>query len=149
MEFTLEETFDASPETVFAAVANIEAFGEWMPGFVSVNLLTEGETRLGTKFEETRKLYGKEAMESFEVTKFEPSHTYELTIDGSKGTTGKGFYVFTYSFAAEGSGTKMTMDAKITDMGKMGKLLGKIMIGSFKKAIDKDHKAIKAWIEPK
>ena len=149
MEFTLEETFDASPETVFAAVADIDSFGEWMPGFISVKKLTEGETRLGTKFEETRKMYGKEAMESFEVTKFEPPHTYELTIDGSKGTTGKGFYVFTYGFTPEGSGTKMTMDAKITDMGKMGKILGKIMVGSFKKAIDKDHKAIKDWIAAK
>lgn len=147
IEMNVSETFDAPPEQVFEAVADVERYGEWMPGFVSIEKLTDGDFGVGTEFRETRKVMGREGTEHFEVVGFEPGRRLELHIDGSKGTSGKGVYRFTYDFEREGEGTRMTMHGRIEGLKGVSKLLGKLFAGGMRKAIEKDHAALKAWIE--
>ena len=146
LTFELEERFDVPPAEVMAAMADLDNFKAWMPNFVSVEKLTDGEFGVGTKFRETRKMFGKAAAEEFEVTALEPGKRLELYIDGSKGASRKGWYRFTYTFENDGDGTKMHMDGTIGGMGWFFSLMSKLMAGTFKKAIAKDHEALRDYL---
>ena len=148
LTFTSEHRIDAPPERVFEAMTNPEGFGNWMQGFVRAERLTPGDFGVGTQFRETRKMFGKEATEHFEVTTCEPGKRLGLEVDGTKGTTGKGRYHFDYELEPTGTGTLVRTSAVI-DMpgGLLTKLLGKLMGGAFKKACDKDLVALKTYLE--
>ncbi|MDC3981747.1 SRPBCC family protein [Polyangium jinanense] len=148
LTFTSEHRIEAPPERVFAAMTSPDGFGNWMQGFVRAERLTPGDFDVGTQFRETRRMFGKEATEHFEVTSFVPAKRLGLKVDGTKGTTGKGEYRFDYEFEPAGAGTLLRTHAAI-DMpgGLFTKLIGKLMGGFFKKACDKDLLALKAFVE--
>jgi carbon monoxide dehydrogenase subunit G len=148
LSFTSEHRIDAPPERVFEAMTNPEGFGRWMQGFVRAERITPGDFGVGTQFRETRKMFGKEATEHFEVTACEPGKRLGLKVDGTKGTTGKGEFRFDYEFEPAGAGTRVRTRAEI-DMpgGLFTKIIGKLMKGAFKKACDKDLDALKAYVE--
>ncbi|MRG93396.1 SRPBCC family protein [Polyangium spumosum] len=148
LTFTSEHHIDAPPERVFAAMANPEGFGDWMQGFVRAERVTPGDFGVGTEFRETRKMFGREATEHFEVTTCEPGKRLGLRVDGTKGTTGKGEYRFVYDFEPAGTGTLLRTSAVIEMPGGLfTKIIGKLMGGAFKKACDKDLDALKAYVE--
>ncbi|WP_437836558.1 SRPBCC family protein [Sorangium sp. So ce1153] len=147
LRFTIEEQIDASPEEVFRLATDIDAFGDWMPNFVRAEKLTDGVVGKGAMWRETRKMFGKESTEQFEVTAAEPGKSLDLFIDGQKGTTGRGEYRFRYVFEPAGDGTLLKMDGEIAGMGWFMETLGRLFIGSFKKAVHGDLKALKSHLE--
>ena len=130
-------------------MVDLDSFQHWMQGLVRVDALTDGPVAAGSSWREVRRLYGKEGGEVFEVSAYEPPTRLNLYVDGSKGMTGKGWYRFNHTLAEAdgGAATLMTTDAEIEIPGLFFKLLGKVMIGSFRKAIEKDHQAFKAYLE--
>jgi carbon monoxide dehydrogenase subunit G len=92
-------------------------------------------------------MFGKEATEEFEVTGFEPPGRIGLRVDGSKGASGKGEFLFQYRLTPNGSGTKVHMDGEIRMPGWFSSLMGKLMVGAFRKACDRDMGALKMWLE--
>ncbi len=147
IRFQQIEHIAAPPEAVTAAIAAIGDYGAWMPNFVRVERLTEGPFGVGTQFRETRKMFGRDSTEHFEVVAFEPGRRVELFVDGTKGTMGKGAFRFAYTLAPEGGGTRMTVDGELSGLSRIGELFGKLFMGPMKKAIAKDHVALKAHIE--
>ncbi|HVK71263.1 MAG TPA: SRPBCC family protein [Polyangium sp.] len=148
ISFTSEHRIDAPPERVFEAMTHPEGFGDWMQGFVRAERLTPGAFGVGTEFRETRKMFGKEATEHFEVTTCVPGKRLGLRVDGTKGSTGKGEYRFDYDFEPAGTGTIVRTNAVI-DMpgGLFTKIMSKLMGGFFKKGCDKDLDALKTYME--
>jgi carbon monoxide dehydrogenase subunit G len=142
-----EETIAAPPERVFAALTNVEAMREWMPGFAGVELVTPGPFGKGTQFRESRKMMGHTATELFEVTVHEPPRTLEYFIDGTKGSSKCGWYRFRYELTPKDGGTLMSVSGQIGGTTGCMSVFGKLMLGPMKKAIAKDHAALKAWIE--
>ncbi len=147
MKISIREEFNAPAEKVFAAVTDVEAADKWMPNLVSMKLLTEGAYGVGTKWRETRKMFGKEAVEIFEVTAFEPGRHIELYVDGKQGSSGRGEYRFRYDFEQHDGRTVMNLQGDITGMGCVGALFGWLFKGMFRKAIQKDHQALRDYIE--
>ncbi|WP_437799097.1 SRPBCC family protein [Sorangium sp. So ce693] len=145
--FTIEERFDASPEDVFRLATDIDSFGDWMPNFVRAEKLTGAVVGKGAMWRETRKMFGKESTELFEVTAAEPGKRLDLFVDGQKGTTGRGAYRFRYVFEPEGAGTLLKMEGEIAGMGWFMETVGRLFIGSFKKAVHGDLKAMKTHLE--
>jgi carbon monoxide dehydrogenase subunit G len=147
MNFTREIRIRATPEQVFSAITDLGTWHEWMPNFVAVERLTGGEFGVGTEWKETRKMFGREASEVFEVTSFEPPGRLGLRVDGAKGATGKGEFLFEYEFLSDQGGTLVQMTGEVNIPGMMAKVMGKLFFGAFKKAIDKDHAALKDYVE--
>ena len=145
------EEIAAPPERVFAVMADPDSFGKWMPGFVRIERLTPPPTGVGTRFRETRKMMGREATEEFEVTAFEPPRVLGLSCDGKKGSSGSGEFRFRYMLAPGGPGTILTVDGEVGGLtGCMGWcmfLLGPLMTAFCRRAIAKDHAALKAYCE--
>jgi carbon monoxide dehydrogenase subunit G len=147
LEFTIEESIAAPPEAVFADVVDPEAMTRWMPAVVSVEPLTEGPLRVGSRFRETRTMFGKAASEVFEVTHLEAPSRLDLYVDGRLGSSKKGEYWFRHDFERDGQGTRLRLHGKIETSGFMMRMLGSLMRGMFKKAIAKDLRALKAHVE--
>ena len=149
MEFEVDVTVNAPQERVFAMLTDLDRFGEWMPNFIRVEKLTEGELAVGSEFREVRKMFGKESSEHFEVTGLEPPRRFDVYVDGTKGTSKKGEFRFTHTFERvnDGTATKVTLSGKISDTGCMGAVFGFLFKNTFRKMIQKDLDALKAWIE--
>lgn len=70
-----------------------------------------------------------------------------LRCDGTKGTTGKGEYIFTYILSITRDYTGITLTGEIKGLTGITKLLGKLMGGIFKKASAKDLDSLIAFLE--
>ncbi|WP_277587163.1 hypothetical protein [Psychrobacillus antarcticus] len=87
------------------------------------------------------------ATEHFEVAELNESDKIVLRCDGTKGTTGKGEYIFTYLVTSSNNLTEITLTGEIKGLTGITKFFGKMMVGIFKKASAKDLDALIAYLE--
>lgn len=71
----------------------------------SIELLTPGDVGIGSKYKETRVMFGKESSETMEITQFLPSNSFreEAQSNGMH-------YVTEWKFIAEGDKTTVSID---------------------------------------
>ena len=72
---------DASPERVFDAATNLREAAQNVRGIKSLDVLTDGPIGVGTRFRETRVVFGKEATEEMEITAFDRPRLYRVEAD--------------------------------------------------------------------
>jgi len=135
----------AAPETVFAAATDIESWAECMEGVKSVELLTDGPMRLGTRFRETRVMFGREETEEMEVTAFDPPRSYAVGCENH----GCRFHS-ALTFTPNGSGTDVEMSFDATPLTAMAKLMSAMMkplMNKMGEVCGKDLDDLKAAIE--
>ena len=141
--FRVTRELAASPHEIFRAMTDLDGAGEWMPGFVRIQRLgAPGELGVGSRWRETRRMFGKEATEEFEVTEVSPPERLRLRVDGSKGASGAGEFLFTYTLVPTVLGTLVTLDGEIRGLtGVMG-VMGRVFSGIFKRACTRDLDAL-------
>ena len=139
------ETIAAPPETVFARSTDLARWPETCEAITKVEILTDGPVGVGTRFRETRKMWGKEATEEMEITAFEPPNRYVLGAE-SHGCK----YRTELRFDAQGDGTLVTFDFQGEPQTLTAKVMGfvmKPMMKSMIKMCAKDLADMKAAIE--
>jgi carbon monoxide dehydrogenase subunit G len=146
MTFSTAVYIEAPPAMVFDALSNLEEAKEWMPNFVSIEMLTPGPVGAGTEWLETRRMYGKQSTEHFRVTRWQPPSRLDIRVDGMRGTTGRGEYLFTFELMPERGGTNVELAADIR-MGGVWDVIGRLFLGSFKRASHRDLEALKTHLE--
>ena len=148
LTFSHTERINAPVERVFAAATDLDAFAQWMPGFVGVERLSEGPLGVGAQFRETRKVHGRDSTEHFEFTAYDPPTGFTLFVDGSQGSTGKGTFTFVHTLTPldDGAATELTLHGEIGGMGRLMELLARLFMGSMKKAVVQDLRSLSAWI---
>jgi carbon monoxide dehydrogenase subunit G len=147
IEFTLTQHISGAPDLVFHALTDLDGAADWMPGFVRIEKLSQGEFGVGFEWRETRKFFGKEATEQFEVTRCESPTELSVRVDGSKGSSRRGEYLFDYRLQPKGAGTDVTLHASISGLGRFGTLVGRLFVGQYKKACAKDLGALAEHLE--
>jgi carbon monoxide dehydrogenase subunit G len=147
IRFEVKRTFYVSQEKAYKGLLDLEAAKHWMQGLIGIERLDEGPLHVGSQWKETRKMFGKEATEHFEVVGLEAPEKIVLRCDGTKGTTGKGEYVFTYILTPSADHTAITLYGEINGLTGLAKLFGKMMAGVFKSACAKDLDALKSYLE--
>jgi hypothetical protein len=147
LEFTASEWIGASPNVVYGIATNLELAGKWMPNFVRMEKLTQGPFGPGTRFRETRKMFGKSATEVFEVIAAERPTRVELFVDGSQGTSKRGRYDYVYEFVEQDQGTRVTLTGRISRVPWFWQAVGRAFLGPMRKACEADLRAMKAYIE--
>src|SRR5581483_8481771 len=60
------------PEEVFAYIDDLSRHGEWQGQIVSVEVLTEGPTRVGTRAADVRRVPGGKQKITYEITEHDP-----------------------------------------------------------------------------
>ncbi|MFC0470156.1 SRPBCC family protein [Halalkalibacter kiskunsagensis] len=147
IRFEVNRTFYVSRQKAYLGLLDLDSANQWMKGLVGIERMDKGPLQVGSQWKETRKMFGKEASEYFEVVRLEEPKKIVLRCDGTKGTTGKGEFVFTYILDSLDDHTEITLHGEINGLTGLSKWFGKMMSGTFKKACAKDLDALKSYLE--
>lgn len=143
---TVSRKYAAPVERVFAQLSDIENAAGRVPGILKIEMLTDGPVGVGTRFRETRKMFGKETTETMEFTAFEPNRMYEV----GGASCGMDFRT-QFHFTPDGGGTRvdvtMQTQAKTLFAKVMGACCGWMMKGTMKKCLQHDLDAMAAVVE--
>ncbi|MBN9518006.1 SRPBCC family protein [bacterium] len=143
--FAFTQLVNAPIPTVFAAFSDFEHAADRVTDIVRTEMLTPGPVGVGTKFKETRKVFGKESTETMEVTAFEPNQLIELTAN-SCGAEFKS----RFTFAPDGPATRVGVDVRTRALSVFAKLftpMAYLMMGTIKACVRRDIEQIKAGVE--
>lgn len=147
LRFTASEWIGASPNVVYGVATNLELAGKWMPNFVRMEKLSRGEFGPGTRFRETRKMFGKTQSEVFEVVETDAPRRVMLFVDGAQGASRRGRFDFTYDFALDRDGTTVTLSGSLSELTWFWELLARLFMRSMRKSCAADLRAMKTYIE--
>src|SRR5690554_3078723 len=134
--FSIQTRIAAPIEAVFALASDFAGAAGHIKGIKKVEMLTPGPVGVGTRFRETREMFGKDATEEMEVTAFDPPRSYTL---GCHSCGAK--YATTFRFEAEGDATQLVCDFEATPAtwwAWLFKPLAGLMMGAVKKCVQQD-----------
>ena len=161
--FSASRRIQAPPEVVFRVFTDLEGATRNIPAIRKIEILNPGPGGAGgaggafgkgTKWKETRVMFGREATETLEVTRFDPPRGYTVEAE-SCGT----HYETTFTFRPEvgsgaggsGGGTvaQMTFGGRPLTTGAklMAGLMGWMMKKAVTKAMNQDLDALTAAAE--
>lgn len=147
LRFQSEVRIAAGPKRVFAALTGLEEAKHWVQGLAALEQLTDGPLQVGTQWRRTRWAFGGTAVEQFEVTALEPPCRLGLRVDGRKGSSGRGEYLFDYGLEPDEGGTVVQLTGEIRMSGVAARLLGWLFLDSFQKAMTRDLMVLKSYVE--
>lgn len=125
-ELRMERHVAAAPESVWQVLTDLDNAAETLTGVTRVEVLTGGPYAEGTRWRETRKMFGKEATEEMRVTQVEaPTRT---TVEADSGGV---HYVTVFTLTPESGGTRLEMT--FTAQQPQGSLAKKLMWAAFGK----------------
>lgn len=136
----------APRQQVFEVFTDLDNAADRIEGIKSLTVLTDGPVAVGTRFTETRVMFGKEATETMEFTEVTPPSQYvvEANSHGSH-------YKSVYGFEEIAGGTKVTMSFMATPQSVFAKimwfLMGKAMMKASRKCLADDMTDLKKFIE--
>lgn len=147
MHVELQRETTADPATVWAVVTDLEGSVETLSGVTAVERVAGPEGfAVGTRWRETRVLFGKEASEEMEVTAIESGRSYTVEAD-NHGT----HYVSRMIVEPSGEGSLLRMTFGAEQAGRFNRLLartvGKAFEGATRKALQQDLDDIAAAAE--
>jgi len=143
--FTISKLVKGSPEHVFDVFTDIEKSAERVSGIEKIEVLTEGPVGKGTRFRETRIMFKREATEEMEITEFEPGKGLAIEADSCGA-----HFTSRFTFTPEGDQVRVDIEFSTRATSFFAVLfapLGWLMMGSMKKAIEKDMDELKAAAE--
>lgn len=103
-EITLSRVIQAPPARVWQVLIDLDHAAETLSGVLRVEMLTDGPYALGTRWRETRKMFGREASEELWVADNDPLRRTQV-----RATSGGVDYVtdFVLTPVAEGAQTEL------------------------------------------
>lgn len=129
---------------VFDAITDIKKFPEKSADIVSVELLTEQEKGVGTRFRETRRMGKREGTTELHCTEYVENERVRFVTD-----QGGIVWDSVYTTKADGEGTVLTLEMDSRPHKFMAKIVLPIIMGALSKAVEKDMDAVKAYCEGK
>jgi carbon monoxide dehydrogenase subunit G len=138
----------APPNVVFSAITDFANAPRRITGIEAVQMLTDGPVGKGTRFRETRIVFGKQASETMTVTAWDPPRSYTLGCQ-SCGCE------YSFTLACQGDArdagatiVDATIDARpMTFLARLFSPLSRLMMGSCRKAFEKDLDDLRRSIE--
>lgn len=127
---TLTETVQAPPQRVWEVFTDLDLFEREVEGIQSVERIDGDGFQVGTKWRETRVMYGREATEVMWVTSCEAPQRYVVEAE-SHGA----HYRTEYRFTADGGGTRVTVEFGAEPTNTLTKLVSPIMFRAMKKSV--------------
>lgn len=146
-EIMLSKDVAAPPERVWAVITDLDRSPDTISGILKLERLEGGAGfGVGTKWRETRIMFGREATEVMEVTAVDPGRSYVVEADG-RGA----HYRSTITVEPAEGGSRLSMTFGGEPTGVVGKVLaatvGWLFQGPTRKALQKDLEDIAAAAE--
>ncbi len=144
-KFSMSEYIASPPEIVFEVASDFRHAAENIQGIERLEVLTDGPIGVGTRFRETRVMFGKESTEEMEITAFDTPRSYVVEAESCGGR-----FRFEYRFDGDAAGTTVQIEVETYAVSFLAKLmspLSKLMMGPMKKCIAADFNDIKRVAE--
>ncbi|MGW0706131.1 SRPBCC family protein [Streptomyces sp. NPDC002643] len=143
----VERRIAAAQGPVWEALTDLGAMERMVGGVTRVEVLSQGTFGVGTRWRETRRMFGKDATEEMWVTESEPPERYVVEAE-SHGS----HYVSEWDLRPDGpTRTTVRMTFSATSTGAVAGLLAKVLGGlgarSVSRAVAKDLDDVAAWVE--
>lgn len=138
-------TINATKVELFNAFSDLKNLANNVRAIKGIELLTPGDVGIGSKFKETRVMFGKESSETMEITQFSPPDYFKEEAQ-SNGM----HYVTEWRFIDEGNKTTVSIDfsgTATTIAAKLLNVLFSFMTGGMKKAFLADMDDLKKMLE--
>ena len=133
-----------SPQEVFAYLDDLSRHGEWQTQIDSVELLTEGPTRVGTRAVDTRCVPGGRQKITYEITEHDPPRRAAFRgLDGPIRPVGS----VTVEGFDDGRHSRVTLELDLVGHGLVGKLLAPIARRDARKHVPEDQARFKERLE--
>lgn len=135
----------APSEVCFAVFSDLDRMAERITALIKLEVLTEGPMALGSKWRETRKMFGHESSEVMTISEFDSPKYYAATA-ASHGAE----YYSRYDFVSEADGTRVTMTFRtkaVSLMAKVMAIFSGALMKSISNAISADMEELKKVIE--
>jgi uncharacterized membrane protein len=139
------QRIEAPLDRVFAAFIDLPRAAQMIPAIRRIEMLTEGPVRVGTRWRETRVMFGKEATEEMEIAALEPKGSYTV-----RGVSCGAEFVTELRFADVGAATEVEMEVRTRPLTFSAWLLaplGWLMMGVMKKCLAEDLEAMRKYLE--
>lgn len=126
----------ADPERVFQVFTDLRNAPDRVGGIEAIELLKDGPVGVGTRWNETRVVFGKSCTEELRMTAFDAPRSYTVgcTANGSEFTT-------VFRFVPEGDGTRVELDLSVkplTFFAKVASPMSTMMLKACQKAVESD-----------
>lgn len=143
----VERRIAAGQGLVWEALTDLRGMERVLSGVTKVDVLTDGAFGVGTRWRETRRMFGKEATEEMWVTACDPSERYVVEAE-SHGTR----YISEWVLRADGPsvttvGMTFTAVASGGVTGLLTRILGGLGARAVRKAIAKDLDEVASAVE--
>ena len=145
MEIRVSRLIQAPIDRVFDVFSDITRIEERISGITKVDILSDTTGGIGTRWRETRIMFGQEATEEMEISAFRPNQSYEV-VAASRGSE----YHTIYTFTEQNGGTLVEMifsGKAVSFMAKLMMPLASLMSGTARKALEADMDELKAICE--
>jgi hypothetical protein len=103
-QVTVRQSCAAPVETVWEVATDLAHASSAIDGITSTQVLTEGQFGVGTRWRETRTMFGREATEEMEITAVDPGRSYTALAESSGMR-----YTTTWELVPAGDGTEIVM----------------------------------------
>ncbi len=145
MQIHLSKYIAAPVDVTFEVFSDITKAEERIDGITKIEILSDVTHGVGTRWRETRIMFGREATEEMEISALQPNQSYEV-VASSRGVD----YHTRYTFTEKDGGTQVEMVFSGKANSLMAKLmapLGFLFAGSVRKALEADMDNLKAVCE--
>lgn len=142
---TANQHVDAPVDVVFQEAIDLAHAAERFSAIDRVETLTPAPFGAGTRWRETRTMFGRPSTEELEVIEFDPPHSYTVACE-SCGCV----YHSTLRFTPSGDGTEVSMEITHQAVSLLAKLMSPLsacMMGGMKKALQQDLTDLKKAAE--
>ena len=124
----IDQTFSVSrpPEEVFAFMIAPENLAKWQTIKTHVTPLTEGPTRLGSRFREGNKVGPRRWEQVVEVVEFDPGRVFGVKVTEGPASSGR------WTMEPDGSGSRVEFEADFTGPQWLAPILTRLMARQFR-----------------
>lgn len=138
----LSQDVNAPAERVFAILTDVEHAPVHQPKITKVVKRTPGPVGVGTEWDETRKMMGKEATVRLKFSEFSPGESCTVTC-----TSAGVRYDTRFDIRPRDAGCTIVMTMNITPAGFLGSIMAALTKGAMTKALADDLASVKAAAE--
>jgi len=136
---------EAPPEVVFELLTDVPRWPEHFPAIQKIEMLTDGPVWVGTRFRETRRMFGREATEEMEIAEIEPRKRFGLSAH-SHGTG----YLTMHTLTPTQGGTHLALEFIATPRSTAAKVLAPfsgLMMKPLRRCLEEDLEALRQTCE--
>lgn len=159
MRMFLSTHIDATQDRIFAAASDFPNAASFITAIEAIEMLSPAADGspigLGTRFKETRTMFGKQAVETMEVTEFDPPRAYTLSAHSCGVQFHSRITVLEETPGGQrngsGGGCRLSFDVHATPTTFVARVMSAFMTplmkGTMRKAMEKDLADIKRHAE--